>query len=54
MCNHSVCLPNIFVWKSYLTCRYFYSVFVIVVRMTSSVSCVNLFWILISVFVLGS
>jgi len=54
MRNHSLCLPDIFVRKSYLTCGYFYPIFVIVVWMTSSVSCVNLFWILISVFVLGS
>jgi len=54
MHNHSLCLPDIFVRKSYLTCGYFYLVFVIVVRMTSSVSCVNLFQILIFVFVLGS
>jgi len=41
MRNHSMCIPDIFVRKSYLTCRYFYSVCVIVVRMTSFVSCVN-------------
>jgi len=41
MRNDSLWLPNIFVRKSYLTCGYFYPVFVIVVRMASSGSCVN-------------